>query len=90
MVGTLFGKCYESSNNGLIYGMASRKLQEEYYHSVKSVEGTERKLEPDISLEDFMDEFFFNIRSACTYLNAYNLDQLKNADWVETGKGTIK
>ena len=91
MLGSLFGKCYESSNNGLIYGMASRKLQEEYYHSVKSVEGTEKKLEPDISLEDFINEFLFNIRSACTYLNVHKLYNLRDkASWVETGKGTIK
>jgi IMP dehydrogenase len=91
MIGSLFGKCYESANNGIIYGMASRKLQEEYYHSVKSVEGIEKKLEPNISLKDFLNEFLFNIRSACTYLNAHDLYNLRdNAYWVETGKGTIK
>jgi len=91
MIGSLFGKCFESANNGIIYGMASRKLQEEYYHSVKSVEGIEKKLVPDISLKDFIDEFTFNIRSACTYLNVHKLHNLRDkASWVETGKGTIK
>ena len=91
MIGSLFGKCFESANNGLVYGMASRKLQEEYYHSIKSVEGIEKKLEPNILLKDFLNEFLFNIKSACTYLNAYSLHNLSdNAYWVETGKGTIK
>ena len=42
-------------------------------------------------LNDFLDEFTFNIRSACTYLNVHNLYNLGHkAHWVETGKGTIK
>ena len=91
MLGSLFGKCFESANNGIIYGMASRKLQEEYYHSIKSVEGIEKALKPTMYLKHFIDEFTFNIRSACTYLNIHNLYDLKcNAYWVETGKGTIK
>lgn len=91
MIGSLFGRVHESAHNGIIYGMASRKLQEEYYHSVKSVEGMERSVEKDIALKDFIDEFTWGIRSACTYMNARNLSELRsNATFVEVGHGSIK
>jgi len=50
MMGSPFARTYESANNGIIYGQASRKLQEEYYHSVKSVEGLEKEVVKDIAL----------------------------------------
>jgi IMP dehydrogenase/GMP reductase len=91
MMGTPFARTYESANNGIIYGQASRKLQEEYYHSVKSVEGLEKEVEKDISLKDFISEFTWGMRSAFTYLNAKDIKELqKNATWVETGTGSIK
>lgn len=91
MIGSLLGKTYESSHNGMIYGMASRKLQDEYYHSVKSVEGLEKELSKNISLEDFISDFIWNMKSAFTYLNARNITQLqKNATFIEVGKNSIK
>lgn len=91
MMGTPFARTYESANNGIIYGQASRKLQEEYYHSVKSVEGVEKEVNKDISLKDLMSEFTWGMKSAFTYLNARNIKELqKNALWVETGTGSIK
>ena len=77
MLGSLLGKTYESAHNGIIYGMASRRLQEEYYHSTKSIEGTEEETSKNISLEEFIDEFCYGIKSACTYLNVKNLDGLR-------------
>lgn len=91
MMGSPFARTYESANNGIIYGQASRKLQEEYYHSVKSVEGLEKEIEKDISLADLISEYVWGMRSAFTYLNAGNIKDLqKNATWVETGTGSIK
>jgi len=79
MIGSLFGRCKESSHNGIIYGMASRKLQEEYYHSTKSIEGRETKVKKDTTVKDLMNELTWGIKSACTYFNARNLDELRNA-----------
>lgn len=91
MMGSPFARTYESANNGIIYGQASRKLQEEYYHSVKSVEGLEKPVVKDISLADLISEYVWGMRSAFTYLNAGNIKELqKNATWVETGTGSIK
>ena len=91
MLGTLLAQTYESAHNGIIYGMASRKLQEEYYHSVKSVEGLEKEMIKTKTLEDFIDEFIWGIKSACTYLDAYNLDDLrKNAVFIKVGAGSLK
>lgn len=91
MIGSLFGNTYESAHNGIMYGMASRKLQEEYYHGVKSVEGMEKAVSKNISLETLISEFVYGIKSACTYLDASNLKELKaNAVFIEAGTGSIK
>lgn len=95
MLGSILGRTFESANdNGVIRGMASESFQEEYYDNVKeikSVEGIETKVEKDISLEKLIKRLIGGIRSACTYLNANNLDELrKNAEWIETGSGTLK
>jgi len=91
MMGSLFASVYESAHNGIIYGMASRRLQEEYFSSVKSVEGLEKEVDKTVSLKDFIDEFTWGIRSACTYMNARNLDELRtNATFIEVGDGSIK
>ena len=84
MIGSMFAETFESSNNGIIYGMASRQLQEEYYHNIKSVEGISREVRKTKSLETLIDELSWGIKSACTYLNAKNLDELrKDTTFVE-------
>jgi IMP dehydrogenase/GMP reductase len=71
--------------------MASRKLQEEYFQSVKSVEGLEKVKEKTMTFEDFIHEFTYGIRSGMTYLNAKTLEELYlNAQWIEVGNGSIK
>jgi IMP dehydrogenase len=91
MMGTPFASTYESANNGIIYGMASRKLQEEYYHSVKSIEGLEKEVEKKQNVADFIKEFTWGMRSAFTYLNSHNIKELhKNASFIEAGTGSIK
>ena len=84
MLGSLFGTTKESSHNGIIYGMASRRLQEEYYRNTKSVEGAEKELEKTTTVKEFISEFTWGMKSAFTYLNARNIKELQtNAEWVE-------
>lgn len=70
MIGTAFARCFESSNNGVIYGMASKKLQYEYYSNVKSVEGKESEVKKDISARELLEDWIWKIKSAGTYLGA--------------------
>lgn len=72
MIGSLFGSALELDNE-YIYGMASKKLQEEYYHSVKSVEGRVTRIDNKRPLQDIISDLFWSIKSACTYLNITNL-----------------
>jgi IMP dehydrogenase len=80
MMGSLFGQTFESGtkeNGGIMYGMASRQLQEEYYHVTKSVEGISKVVEQKQSVTDFLSEFTYGIKSACTYLNIEKLSKIK-------------
>lgn len=92
MLGSLLGNVYESSHNGTIYGMASRRHQEEYYHTTKSVEGIERAITKTVPLEDFIKDFTYGIKSAFTYLNVSSIEELHNNEpfFAEVGNGTLK
>lgn len=91
MAGSLFGQTFESPSDNTIYGMASRKLNELKYSQIKSIEGIEKAIEKKCSLEQFVDEFSWGIRSAGTYLNARNLDEIRrNGEFVLVGTGSIK
>jgi IMP dehydrogenase len=91
MLGSLFAQTFESPSDGIIYGMASRKLQEMRYTQIKSIEGFEAIIEKRMSLEQFVDEFSWGIKSAGTYLDARNIDEIKkNGDFLLAGTGSIK
>ena len=91
MAGALFAQTYESVNDGIIYGQASRKLQEMRGTQIKSVEGFERIVQKKMSLEDFINGFSYGIKSAGTYLDANNLNEIRaNGMFVGAGKNTIK
>ena len=91
MAGALFAQTYESVNDGIIYGQASRKLQEMRGTQIKSVEGFERIVQKKMSLEDFINGFSYGIKSAGTYLDANNLSEIRaNGIFVGAGKNTIK
>lgn len=84
MLGTLFAQCKESAHNGKIMGMASKEMQEEYYTSIKSIEGVAEEMEKTTTLDEFLGEFTWGMKSACTYLGAKNLSELyANAEFVE-------
>jgi IMP dehydrogenase len=91
IIGTTFSTTYESAHNGHIYGMASKELQEQFYGRVKSVEGLSKTAEKNISLKDFVDDFSYSLKSACTYLNIRTLSELKNkVTYLEVGSNSIK
>lgn len=82
MIGSLFGQTYESAHDGIIYGSASRKLQLSYHHSTKSIEGIERVQAKTISLDDFLTEFVWNIRSGMSYKGKNIAELRENAVFI--------
>jgi len=83
MIGTAFAESIESSNTGTVSGMASEAHQMEHYGSVRSIEGISRNVERTKSLKKIVDSWSWGIRSACTYMNASNLKELKeNAQFI--------
>jgi len=83
MIGSLFGHCWEAEHDGTIYGMASQKLQEDYYHQTKSIEGISKVVTKNTNVEKLMKEFTDGMRSAFTYMDACNIRELQeNAKWV--------
>ena len=91
MGGSLFAQTFESPNDYKIFGMASRELMELKHTQIKSVEGFSKVIEKTMSLKQFVDEFSWGIRSAGTYLNAYNIAEIrKNGSFILTGKNSIK
>ena len=92
MIGSLFGKTFESSSDGTIYGMASKKLQEEMdFTQIKSIEGIEKNISKTMFLKQFVDEFSWGIKSAATYLNARNITEIKeHGSFILAGKNSIK
>jgi IMP dehydrogenase/GMP reductase len=77
MLGTLLAYTFESANSGVVYGMASRKNQEEYFHHVKSVEGIEETLPKEMGFDAWIDEFLYDMKSSFTYHNANNINELR-------------
>jgi len=91
MAGKLFSETYESPAETTIFGMASRTNQEGLGKTVKSVEGFDISVTKKHSLEMFMDEFGYGIKSAGTYLNARTLDEIRNnAQFIRVTSSAIK
>ena len=89
--GKLFGECYEAPNEGMYYGMASRTQMENTKINIKSVEGFDTYVEKKHSLEQFVREFGYGIKSAGTYLNAKDLHEIKqNGRFIEVSDRAIK
>lgn len=80
IIGSLFGQTMECDNDeNMIYGMASKKLQQDYFGYIKSIEGKEAKVEKTISFDDFMDRFLYSIKSSFTYQGVRNIQELKDS-----------
>lgn len=91
LAGTLFAECYEAPNEGKIYGMASRSHMEKMGYKIRSVEGFDKDIEKKHSLKDFVSEFGYGIKSAGTYLNAKNLNEIRaNGKFIKVGNGSLK
>jgi IMP dehydrogenase/GMP reductase len=78
LMGSLFGQTYESDHDGEICGMASEKLQQEFYDYVDSVEGKVEKVEKIISFDGFMHRFVKSMKSSMTYQGCANIQELKD------------
>ena len=90
MVGTKLAETFESENNGTVYGMASLELQEQMYNDIKSIEGISKKVGKTLSLKDYVDDIKWSIKSACTYVEASNLEELrKNSEFIIVGGSSI-
>lgn len=91
MAGTLYAECYESPNTGILYGMASRTHMKNTKTEIKSVEGIDIPINKKHSLEQFVREFGYGIKSAGTYLNARNLNEIySNGDFIKVTNSAIK
>lgn len=91
MSGKLFAECYEAPNEGVLYGMASRTHMENIKANIKSVEGFDTIITKKHSLEQFVREFGYGIKSAGTYLNANNLESIyMNGDFISVTNNAIK
>lgn len=89
--GKLYAECYESPNEGILYGMASRTHMEKTKADIKSVEGFDTFITKKHSLSQFVREFGYGIKSAGTYLNARSLQQIFiNSEFVEVSGHAIK
>jgi len=89
--GKLYAECYEAPNEGMIYGAASRTHMESNKINIKSVEGIDVPIKKKHSLEDFVREFGYGIKSAGTYLNSKNLNEIYlNGEFVEVSDHSIK
>jgi IMP dehydrogenase len=85
MIGSLFGTAYESASNSSIYGMASKRIQEQYYDSIKSVEGIEVSIKQKRPLSEILHDLAYGLKSACTYLDCYNINSIQtkvNIIWL--------
>ena len=70
--------------------MASKKLQEDFYGTVKSVEGISKTVEKEKPIDELLAEVIWKLRSTCTYMNAFNIHDLQvNATFIRTGSGSI-
>jgi len=91
MAGMLYAQCFEAPNKGTIYGMASRTHMKNTNTEIKSVEGIDIEIEKKYSLEQFVREFGYGIKSAGTYLNSHNLNEISmNGIFVEVSDHAIK
>lgn len=91
LAGKLYAQCYESPNEGVLYGMASRTHMENTKINIKSVEGIDIPIKKKHSLSDFVREFGYGIKSAGTYLNARNLEEIYlNGSFTEVSDHSIK
>lgn len=91
MSASLFAECYEAPNKGVLYGMASRTHMKNTNTQIKSVEGIDIPITKKHSLEQFVREFGYGIKSAGTYLDSKNLNEIyAKGEFVKVSYHAIK
>jgi len=91
MAGRLYAECYEAPCDGVLYGMSSRTHMENMKATIKSVEGFDTLITKKYSLQQFVREFGYGIKSAGTYLNAHNLNAInRNGKFIKVSDHAIK
>jgi GMP reductase len=78
MLGGMLAYSLESEGTDTIYGMASSKLHNEENKTIKSIEGTEIKIDPSKKkpLKEILDQFMWGIKSTCSYLGCDSYKQI--------------
>lgn len=91
MAGMLYAECFEAPNKGTLYGMASRTNMKNTHTKIKSVEGFDIDIKKKHSLEQFVSEFGYGIKSAGTYLDSRNLREINaKGEFVMVSDHAIK
>jgi len=80
MMGSALAYANESEGTDIVYGMASERLHKEEGKLIKSIEGTELKIDPTKKkpLEDILNQYLEGIRSACAYLGCDHYGEIHN------------
>lgn len=86
MLGSILGRSVEAENeDGVVYGMASRRNHLENGKKIKSIEGIETRFDPNekIPLSEILNDFIWGLRSAMTYCGALYYQELKSKAKLE-------
>lgn len=81
------GRVFELNGNKVMthYGMSSQTANEKYnggLQGYRAAEGYETLVQYKGSVDSTVMDILGGIRSACTYLNAANIDEIRGADFV--------
>jgi len=87
MLGGILAYTNEADNDGWLYGMASARNHNTMQKKLKSVEGRESKINPDLKkpLKEILENFTWGIKSGCTYLNAESYRDIRDNCDIEKG-----
>ena len=80
MLGGILAYTNEADNDGWLYGMASARNHNTMQKKLKSVEGRESQIDPDLKkpLKEILENFTWGIKSGCTYLNAESYRDIRD------------
>jgi len=91
MSGKLFSQCYEAPNKGALYGMSSKVNMKNSGIEIKSVEGFDIPVEKQYSLNTFVNEFGYGIKSAGTYIGSNSIAYFYlEGKFIEVSDAAIK
>jgi IMP dehydrogenase/GMP reductase len=84
MLGGMLAYSLESEGTDTIFGMASEKLHREESKTIKSIEGTELKIDPSRKkpLKEILDQFLWGIKSTCSYLGCSSYKEIQEKSLI--------